>query len=205
MEKMKRILSKLKRKGVRIKVYALVGKAGSGKSFRARLVMEKHMIDLLIDDGLLIRGQRILAGRSAKREKIRFKAVKRAVFHDKTHADEIKAVLEKERFKSILLLGTSEHMIELIHTRLDLPAPSEMIYIDDIATQEEIAHARDNRKRSGKHVIPVPVIEVKQDPAHRILDSVKLFVYRHPLKFWKKLWFSRRLDVWASFPFPKWH
>ena len=50
-----------------VRVIALVGKSGTGKSFRARLVMEKYNIDLLIDDGLLIRDQKIVAGTSAKR------------------------------------------------------------------------------------------------------------------------------------------
>ena len=50
----------------RIKVYALVGESGTGKSFRAKLVAQKHGIDMIIDDGLLIRDNRILAGHSAK-------------------------------------------------------------------------------------------------------------------------------------------
>src|SRR5690554_1237243 len=45
-----------------VKVYALVGRSGTGKSFRSKLVAEKHNIDLIIDDGLLIRDERIIAG-----------------------------------------------------------------------------------------------------------------------------------------------
>jgi len=52
-------------KGVR--VYALVGASGTGKSFRAKLVAQKYGIDMIIDDGLLIRGDTLLAGRSAKK------------------------------------------------------------------------------------------------------------------------------------------
>jgi len=43
-----------------VKSYALVGSSGTGKSFRAKLVAQKYGIDLIIDDGLLIRGDQIL-------------------------------------------------------------------------------------------------------------------------------------------------
>jgi hypothetical protein len=179
-------LSKFRWRIKRVKVYALVGKTGTGKSFRARLITEKHKIDLVIDDGLLIRNHRILAGKSAKREKNRVSAIKRAVFHDPEHADEVQQALEKEKFRSILIIGISDKMIERIVDRLGLPSPEETIYIEDIATEEDITRAKEVRKSHGKHVIPVPMIEVRQDPAHRVLDSIKLFLERHPLHFWKK-------------------
>ena len=49
-----------------ITVYALVGKSGTGKSFRARLLAEKLDVTYIIDDGLLIHKENIVAGRSAK-------------------------------------------------------------------------------------------------------------------------------------------
>jgi ABC-type dipeptide/oligopeptide/nickel transport system ATPase component len=51
----------------RRKVFALVGESGTGKSFRAKLVAQKYGIEFIIDDGLLIRDNRILAGHSAKK------------------------------------------------------------------------------------------------------------------------------------------
>ncbi len=45
----------------RIQVFALVGESGSGKSFRAKLVAQKYGIELIIDDGLLIRNNHILS------------------------------------------------------------------------------------------------------------------------------------------------
>jgi ABC-type dipeptide/oligopeptide/nickel transport system ATPase component len=49
----------------RIKVYALTGESGTGKSFRAILVAQKYGVELIIDDGLLIKDNHILAGLSA--------------------------------------------------------------------------------------------------------------------------------------------
>ena len=82
-----------------IKVYALVGKSGTGKSFRARLLMQKYNIELMIDDGLLIRDQKIIAGKSAKREKAYLSAVRTALFTDRDHRKQVISMLEKEPFK----------------------------------------------------------------------------------------------------------
>ncbi len=170
----------------KIKVYALVGRSGSGKSFRSKLITEKYNIDLIIDDGLLIQGHRIIAGKSAKRENNRFRAVKRAIFEDLDHAREVRSAMSKVDFKSILIIGTSDKMIGMITERLYLSFPDQVIRIEDIATADEIARARESRKKHGKHVIPVPMIEVKTDPAHRIIDSVRIFTRKHPVFFWKK-------------------
>ena len=48
-----------------IKVFALVGKSGTGKSFRAKLIAEKYGIEVIIDDGLIIKDNSIIAGKSA--------------------------------------------------------------------------------------------------------------------------------------------
>jgi hypothetical protein len=186
MQRLRRIFSRTHQKTKKMDVYALVGETGTGKSFRARLVMEKYAIDLMVDDGLLIRDQRILAGKSAKREKNRVTAIKRAIFQDSEHARDIRKTLHREKFRSILLIGTSDKMVARISERLHLPYPGHIIYIDDVATEEEIQRARESRKMRGKHVIPVPVIEVKQDPSHRILDSIKIFLKSNPFLFWKK-------------------
>ncbi len=170
----------------KITVYALVGKSGTGKSFRAKLIMEKYDIDLMIDDGLLIRDQRILAGKSSKRERNRVTAIKRAIFDYEEDAVKMKRALEKEKFKSILLIGISEKMIACIVEKLDFPYPDHIIYIEDVATAEEINRAKESRRLKGKHVIPVPMIEVIQDPSQRILDSIRIFLRTHPLLFWKK-------------------
>ena len=63
---LKKILWQLKG----VSVYALVGESGTGKSFRAKLLGEKLGIELIIDDGLLIKNDKIIAGHSAKEKRL---------------------------------------------------------------------------------------------------------------------------------------
>ena len=164
----------LKRK----KVFALVGESGTGKSFRSKLVAEKYGIEYIIDDGLLIRDNRILAGHSAKKENNFLAAVKVALFDDKTHRDEVARRLQNEKFKRIMLLGTSERMVHKIAARLQLPPPAKIIKIEDISTQDEIDKAIRTRRIEGKHVIPVPSIEVKKSYPNIFYDVIKIFTRR---------------------------
>ncbi|AEF81143.1 hypothetical protein [Leadbettera azotonutricia] len=162
----------------RIKVYALTGESGTGKSFRAILVAQKYGIDLIIDDGLLIKDNRILAGHSAKKEKTFMAAVKVALFDEKHHRDEVAKKLQGEKTKKILILGTSEKMVNKIAARLQLPPPSKIIKIEDIATQDEIEKAIRTRRIEGKHVIPVPSIEIKRSYPQIFYDAIKIFKRR---------------------------
>jgi uncharacterized alkaline shock family protein YloU/adenylate kinase family enzyme len=159
-----------------IKVFALVGKSGTGKSFRAKLLAQKYGIELIVDDGLLIRDQKILAGRSAKKEKAYMAAVKTALFHDKEHRKEVIQCLQRQKFKRILIIGTSVGMVKKIAETLMLPPPSKIIQIEDVATQEEIQTALHYRNVHGRHVIPVPSIEVKRNYPKTMVDSIKIFL-----------------------------
>ena len=87
-----------------VKVYALVGRSGTGKSHHSKLLAQKHHIDLIIDDGLLIKGDRILAGRSAKRDPNFITAVRTAVFDDDSHREDVQAALLREKYKKILII-----------------------------------------------------------------------------------------------------
>lgn len=157
-------------------VYALVGGSGTGKSFRSKLLAQKYGIDTIIDDGLLIQSDKILAGRSAKRETTYMGAVRRALFDDKEHRDEVAKILRKMHLKKILLLGTSERMVQKIALRLQLPQVTHYIHIEDIATKEEIDKAIKSRQIEGKHVIPVPSIEVKKSYPQIFSNSIKIFL-----------------------------
>jgi len=162
----------------RKKVYALVGESGTGKSFHAKLLAQKYGIEYIIDDGLLIKENHILAGHSAKKENSFMSAVKVALFDEKAHRDEVARKLQNENFRRILLLGTSEKMVSKIAARLQLPSQIKIIKIEEIATQEEIDKAIRTRRIEGKHVIPVPSIEIKKNYPNIFYDAIKIFKRR---------------------------
>jgi len=168
-----------------VKVHALVGRSGTGKSFRAQLVAQKYGIDLIIDDGLLIKEQKILAGRSAKKEKSRLAAARIALFMIPEHREEVQRVFEKEKFKRVLIVGTSEEMVRKITHRIGLPAPQKIIKIEEISTEAEIRAAINARNNEGKHVIPAPAVEVKGIYPQIFFESVRIFLR-------KSLFFKRK-------------
>lgn len=157
-----------------IKVFALVGPSGTGKSFRSQLLAKKYGIEYIIDDGLLIHEDKIIAGRSAKKEKTPMGAVRVALFDDKSHRDEVAKAIQKNHLKRILILGTSEKMVIKIAERLQLHQPQKIIRIEDIATEEEIQEAIRSRRIEGKHVIPVPSIEVKRNYPQIFYDAMRV-------------------------------
>ena len=175
------IFSRLTNHG--LTVFALVGESGTGKSFRAKLLAQKHGIDAIIDDGLLIQNDKILAGRTAKHEKTYMGAVRIALLDDKQHRDQVAKALQT---KKLLIIGTSEKMAQKITSRLQIPLPSKIIKIEDIANREEIEKAIRSRQIEGKHVIPVPAIEVKKSYSQIFHDSIKDLAVKSSFKFLKK-------------------
>ncbi len=156
-------------------VYALVGVSGSGKSHRAAFVSDKHDIPLILDDGLLIYKGRVLAGKSAKRDDKKIQAIRTAILLEEDHLNEIKNALKRVNEDKILVLGTSMRMIERIVDNLELNGIDKTIKIDEIAHPDEIKQAINTRKNEGKHVIPVPKIEVKSRFPGYFLHSLELF------------------------------
>lgn len=161
---------------------ALVGESGSGKSYRAIMVAKEMDIDYIIDDGLLISGTKIVAGKSAKRESSTVSAVKTALFMDPSHMMQVKNAVEKNNPERILVLGTSDRMVIKIASNLGLPEISKIVCIHEISTYEEINHAKNYRKKEGKHVIPVPTFEVKKDFSGYFIDTLKIFRKRERKK-----------------------
>lgn len=140
----------------------------------------EHNVDCVIDDGLLIqvRGAKILAGSSAKREPTMVAAIRRALFADEDHAAAVRRALIELGPERILILGTSQAMVDRIAEALGLPHPDPVIHIEDIATPAEIRRARRIRRELGKHVIPAPTFEVKKSFSGYLIDPLRLFLRR---------------------------
>ena len=159
----------------KIKVYAFVGPSGTGKSYRAQMVAKEKNTHFIIDDGLLIKDNEVVAGHSAKKAPTKIETVKRALFIDTNQKKEMIKAIKKNKPESILILGTSDNMVEEIASNLELPKIKKIIYITDVATEEEINSAKRMRTTEGKHVIPVPTFEIKKDFSGFLLDPLQIF------------------------------
>jgi len=152
----------MKGRNLLMEVVAFVGPSGSGKSHRAIGVAHDNGCDAIIDDGLLIEGTKILGGISAKSEESRIQAVRRAIFSEDAHASEVRKALALSDIRRVLIIATSDNMIQKIISRLALPQPLKTVYISQIATKQEIKNAKQSRLKYGKHIVPVPQVELKQ-------------------------------------------
>ena len=158
-----------------IKVYAFVGPSGTGKSYRAQMVAGENNINYIIDDGLLIKDNEVIAGTSAKKASTKIETIRHALFLNENEKKEIQQAIEKYKPEGILILGTSDGMVEKIAVNLEIPKPEKIIYIDDVATEEEMEKAKRVRQTQGKHVIPVPTFEIKKDFSGYLLDPLQIF------------------------------
>ncbi len=95
-----------------MQVYAFVGKTGTGKSYNAQDVARKYDIKYIIDDAILIKDTKVIAGKSAKTEANFIASVKAAIFLDENRRNEIKEAIKKEKPEKILILGTSDDMVK---------------------------------------------------------------------------------------------
>ena len=152
-----------------MEVVAFYGPPGTGKSDRALVIAYENQCSCIIDDGILIYHSRIVAGKSAKREASRLKAVRRAIFWDEEQREEVKKALR------VLILGTSDRMVVTIAKALELPMPVKYIRIEDVAKPEEMLRASEARHKEGKHVIPVPTMELKPYFKGYLVDPLKFF------------------------------
>lgn len=161
-----------------MRIIAFVGPSGTGKSHRAQMVAREKNIDYIIDDAILIHKNKVIAGTSAKKAETKIESVKRALFSMPGQAEEVKKVIDKEKPDGILILGTSDGMVQKIVDNLGLPEIEETVYIQDVSTPEQIATARSIRMSEGKHVIPVPTFEIKKDFSGYLLDPLQIFKWK---------------------------
>ncbi|MBQ8637236.1 MAG: Asp23/Gls24 family envelope stress response protein [Clostridia bacterium] len=158
-----------------MRTIAFVGQSGTGKSHRASAVARQNGADAIIDDGLLISGGRVVAGTSAKKAPTKLASVRQALFIDKNSAKEVSEAIKKLNPQCVMILGTSDGMVEKIAEALLLPQIEKIIRIEDVATAEEIATAQRVRNVEGKHIIPVPAFEIKQDFSGYFLHQLRIF------------------------------
>ena len=147
---------------------------GTGKSYRAQKIAYDNNIETIIDDGLLIKGSRVIEGVSAKTAKTKVQTVKAALFSTEKEQEKIRNSIKKERVKSILILGTSDEMVKRIQENLKLPKIEKTIYIQDVSTKEEMEEAVRIRRTEGKHIVPVPTFEIKKDFSGILLDPFRI-------------------------------
>lgn len=156
-------------------VYGLSGKSGTGKSYHASELCAKYQIRGLIDDGLFMMDGNIIAGVSAKKQATSMAAIKTAIFTSDKHCEEVKDAIKKENPDKILILGTSDRMIEKVAQRLELDRIYKMIHIEDITTEAEREKALKFRNENGMHIIPAPTFQVRKQFSGYFLDPRKSF------------------------------
>ena len=165
-----------------MEVVAFVGSSGTGKSHRALVVAHENQIECIIDDGILIHDNKIVAGFSAKKESSRLKAVRRAIFQDEVQVKSVREQLDKINPNKLMIIGTSDNMVKKITKALGLQDPDRYIRIEDIATPKEIEKAQHARLKEGKHIIPVPTMELKPHFIGYLIDPIKTMWRRRTLK-----------------------
>ncbi|UMZ74837.1 isopentenyl transferase family protein [Natranaerofaba carboxydovora] len=159
-----------------MKIYALYGKSGTGKSHRAVKIAHKYSIPTIIDDGLIIhQGKKITDSKSAKGEKNMIGAIRRAIFENQEYAKKMKEEINNLDTDKILILGTSVNMIYKIIENLDLPEPSIWIDVNELTTPEERKIAKSHRVK-GKHVVPLAPTEVSNGIKVPLLGRLKIFL-----------------------------
>ena len=136
-----------------MEVIAFVGGSGTGKSHRALVLAHENSVECIIDDGILIHDNKIVAGFSAKKESSRLKAVRRAIFQDPVQVKEVRS-----------------------------QEPDRYIRIEDVATPKEIEKAQYARLKEGKHIIPVPTMELKPHFKGYLIDPIKTIWRRRTLR-----------------------
>lgn len=162
-----------------MQIFAFVGKTGTGKSYNAQMVAKQNDISYIIDDAILIKNSKVIAGCSAKTMSSKIASVKAAIFLDEKRANEMIEVIKKEAPNKILILGTSDEMVQKIATNLKLGSIYKTIYIEDVTTEEQRKEATRSRNQEGKHVVPVPTLEIKKQFSGYFMDSLKNLSFRN--------------------------
>jgi hypothetical protein len=156
-----------------IDVVAFVGAAGTGKSQRASQVARQYGVDFVIDDGLVVAKGQIMAGKSAKSEKNLVRAIRRALFQYAPHRAEVAAFLASRAPCKVMVIATSDSMMNKIVAALGLPYPHRVVDITEVASNEEIANALKERREKKQHVVPVSRTQIQRNFAGKFVSQLK--------------------------------
>jgi uncharacterized alkaline shock family protein YloU len=159
-----------------MKVVSFTGKSGTGKSFQATALAQRRGFDAIIDDGLLIYKGQIVAGTSAKKCASKAAAMRTALFNYDDHRESVKAAIAEYDPATLMIIGTSDRMTDIVAQQLEVGPIEERIYIEDVTTEEEREIARHFRQDEGEHVIPAPVGQLRRDFAGYFMDPIKSII-----------------------------
>lgn len=158
-----------------MEIISFTGKSGTGKSYNAIRIAVERKIEAIIDDGLFIYKGQVIAGSSAKKCPTRAAAMRAALFDSEKHAESVKRAIARCKPERLMIIGTSDKMVNWIIKALDLHEPDERLYIEDFTTEEDRELAYHSRHDEGKHVIPAPMGELKHDFAGYFMNPRQFF------------------------------
>ncbi|MEI6287938.1 MAG: Sir2 family NAD-dependent protein deacetylase [Bacillota bacterium] len=149
-----------------LRVVAFTGESGTGKSAVALKIAKENGIEAIIDDGLLLYYGTVQTGESAKKyltgSEQNISATKNAMFMAKDNPfgkSAVKSALSlgyrTGLITSVMIIGTSEKMVENIRKNLGLSLISRYIRIEEVTTPEQRAAARESRCKNTGHALPV--------------------------------------------------
>ena len=82
-----------------------------------------------------------------------------------------------------MIIGTSDNMVKKNYKRhWGFKKPDRYIRIEDVATPKEIEKAQYARLKEGKHIIPVPTMELKPHFKGYLIDPIKTIWRRRTLR-----------------------
>jgi len=155
-------------------IYTLTGKSGTGKSYHAMEIAKENQIDGIIDDGLFIYHNMVMEGVSAKKSQTKIGAVRTALFEKDDIRNKVIESIKSANPKSLLILGTSDEMTDIIMEKLELNVDEvRRLYITDLTTEEDREIAHEQREKLGKHAIPAPSLQLKRNFAGYFLDTLR--------------------------------
>lgn len=156
-----------------MKIISFTGKSGTGKSYQANRICMENNIEGIIDDGLFIYKGQVVAGSSAKKCESKAAAMRTALFNLPENSNAVKAALKKYDPQKLMIIGTSDKMVDWIVNALELPPIEERLYVEDFTTEEERETAKYHRLVQGEHVIPAPMGQLKRDFAGYAMNPLK--------------------------------